>query len=798
MSLGKQEEQILLPFSNPSIICYLYSKNDVIVPSCVNLTTTTCNLLEIFPTIKELTRRDLNYFKVTAISDVRDSFRGFSTKTFSKYRFTTSAPIITKIKVGSRNATVTYQGPETHYAKRSGQKLIMVEKTLLNQRIENIYFNWSLFKVGGPYKIRSTEPQRSKNGFGKADIASLEPYTNYIIKVRGRLHSKFSATAAEQQFRTLQEAPEFGPTVLGHNVIRRNCDLRDVTVSWKIRYDEKIKGPLSWLNVTYNSTVRNAAHLSLAPSIREVTLRDLSRWNNYDVIITSANTGGRRNGEVYTIDEDDHHTKSYLPTIQYVTRTSESDFVLMWKPPKNHLNCITGYDVKTSIGDKQEVSVTVNGPNTTMVALHFQRTGRYHISVSPNVHDRVKTVVSTSISYDVENPKRSDLLLVGIILILLVITILAVFITAKKLCCDMSRIPDFSLTKPVIQIFSDRPMKLRSPPEKEIFHRPLSSEDQKHAFNTTEISHSYASQEEIDVFEESPIKELDMRSFQKEGDLIIEEVLTVDIPKTFGYVRHCLMSTESSDSGFWTAPYDGSFVNDGARPSSYESIPTPSANKWSSPENTTSGSTSGSESSVESNQVLPPTDGNLVLTSSSSPSNRSSREVEPTSPPIITSSSECVTSSPPVNRSPYEVIPSSPLFIESSNGFVPPSPSVDRSSSEGVPVSSRENFPSSPSLNRSSNISEPSSSLSGASPHRSSTVSPSHTNSSTCLDVSSPPDGSMASSPSQSGTKHEPRMVSSTGPYVSHAELTSKRSSQCFDTQVTSYVKVDEMNRFVK
>lgn len=96
-------------------------------------------------------------------------------------------------------------------------------------------------------------------------------------------------------------------------------------------------------------------------------------------------------------------TESYLPTIQYVTRTSESDFVLMWKPPKNHLNCITGYDVKTSIGDKQEVSVTVNGPNTTMVALHFQRTGRYHISVSPNVHDRVKTVVSTSISYDVES-----------------------------------------------------------------------------------------------------------------------------------------------------------------------------------------------------------------------------------------------------------------------------------------------------------------------------------------------------------------------------------------------------------
>lgn len=67
----------------------------------------------------------------------------------------TSAPIITKIKVGSRNATVTYQGPETHYEKRSGQKLIMVEKTLLNQRIENIYFNWSLFKVGGPYKIVS-------------------------------------------------------------------------------------------------------------------------------------------------------------------------------------------------------------------------------------------------------------------------------------------------------------------------------------------------------------------------------------------------------------------------------------------------------------------------------------------------------------------------------------------------------------------------------------------------------------------------------------------------------------------
>lgn len=52
---------------------------------------------------------------------------------------------------------------------------------------------------------RSTEPQRSKNGFGKADIVSLEPYTNYIIKVRGRLHGKFSATAAEQQFQTLQE-----------------------------------------------------------------------------------------------------------------------------------------------------------------------------------------------------------------------------------------------------------------------------------------------------------------------------------------------------------------------------------------------------------------------------------------------------------------------------------------------------------------------------------------------------------------------------------------------------------------
>ncbi|KAJ8040800.1 hypothetical protein HOLleu_15201 [Holothuria leucospilota] len=509
-------------------------KANEVVRHCVNISETECHLLPLFDRVKDFGFKEI--FFVTSISTVRSNYSGKSyPKGFTNRNVAASAPVVYNTSITTSNITVWIHGPETPFMKR-GRNLFLVEEALQqgNFMLHHIYFNSSLTRDNVNDFKKTISEKKSSDGRAEIVYSNLLPYTNYTLKVQSLLNHKFSANVTTFKFQTRQKAPEVGPIVSGVEVKRRYCDFRDIKINWEESASQKPNVALTkYVIEAIDAVTSDTTNITVPASARSVLLRKLIRWHQYNITITSFNSGGRKEGEIETIEKDAYMTKSYKPTIKDIAEVSTFKRVVTWIPPKDHDQCIVGYiiEARSSEGFLAE-KVYVVGFNTSSASLHLKKPGRYTIELRPKFNDSIGTNVSTTTAHDVKGPYkmppdnalRTDLghrkaLIFGGLALLVTIISTGIGIMTKKVFCDTSDLPDLAKIKTMSfrglrppgsppgalrrapgptrlknHSGDDHPVRtvLRKPPEKEIFHATRSLPPNHH------IPYSYSNYEDKD------------------------------------------------------------------------------------------------------------------------------------------------------------------------------------------------------------------------------------------------------------------------------------------------------------
>ncbi|XP_063961211.1 uncharacterized protein LOC135155609 [Lytechinus pictus] len=343
------------PTSYTLFYAMMYTSHDVVqhwepVEGCTNVTSTDCNVRALFKDDDDF--RGFQRFRIDYITNGSVSCRGRKFQRDPLKSVKLSAPPITHIEATSEEISFRLIYPsDNHYPG--------LDLQLLRQFVNHKYH----------VSIRQYSTNATvKNYAIKHDLSAIQriydllPATQYLIIVRSAVYPPvvWGPSASMAVVQTLEKPPSIGPSNLELVNSSFSCsapDQREIIITWKGVDEEYWNGELLFYEVravlwesqeTFTSRLVNT-------SSTMVSLKGLSRWEKFDVVVFANNSaGGTRNNIPLQLKSHVVDERGSQPQSVTVSRERKSRSVIKWQPPAQYDECIMGYIITWTDGQGAE------------------------------------------------------------------------------------------------------------------------------------------------------------------------------------------------------------------------------------------------------------------------------------------------------------------------------------------------------------------------------------------------------------------------------------------------------------